>query len=274
MLIVFYAGTAFPDARPSRIKKEGLHKIPTKEAKAIIEKILRQSEFRDPTSIYYEEKEEDPKSLNAFLREKKEAFFTYLYEKIGKDLDRWAKKIKDFFDRKKKRERPRTFTDFISRYSMVILTIFVILLSLAIVYFFIKLKKKGSPEEKALPSFSLVTSEKINPTDYSSDEWHDMAQKYSLSGDYLLAVRAAYLSLLSFLHRQRIIIYDKNKTNWEYYLILKKRDGIVHPFQKIIIQYEKNWYGKTPCDKEDYLLCHENIYMIKQKIAEQYDKSS
>ncbi|MBN1521005.1 MAG: hypothetical protein JW928_00615 [Candidatus Aureabacteria bacterium] len=247
----------------------------TEKAKAIIQRILRESEFRDYEDFTFGDQKDDEEqnSLADFLKSKKEAFFNYLYEKVGKDIDKIIEKIKNLF-KIKERDKPLTFRDFISEYSMHILTVLVILAIAVIVYFLFKYKRKGRTEKDSAISFSVLTSEKINPTDISYDDWQEMAQKYSSAGNYLLALRAIYLSLLSYLHRERVIIYDKNKTNWEYYFLLKRKQDIEKEFHDIIVQYEKNWYGKTPCCAEDFTSCNDQVRNIKQKLAFRQNESN
>ncbi|MCK5706499.1 MAG: hypothetical protein KAI43_02510 [Candidatus Aureabacteria bacterium] len=256
-----------------RIPRNKANNIETDEARSIVREILRKPEF---LNLDHEENKEE-KTIASFvewLKDKKEALGAYIYEKIGKDIENIIKKIKDFF-RKKDLEKPPSFKDFFSEYALFFLIIFIILAILVFFFFFIKKKKNTNLNKTQISSFTLLDENKIKPTDYSYDEWHKMAYEFSSKDQYLEALRALYLSLLSFLHRKRIIIYDRNKTNWEYYSIInRKKLGLEKEFKEIIQQYEKNWYGKFPCYKDDFALCDRNIETIKKSMSATKNENS
>jgi hypothetical protein len=71
------------------------------------------------------------------------------------------------------------------------------------------------------------------------------------SGDYSMAVRLHYLSLLKELSLRKHIRWKKNKTNGEY---LRELQGTVlfHPVQEATLVFERVWYGKISLRASEY----------------------
>lgn len=68
-------------------------------------------------------------------------------------------------------------------------------------------------------------------------------EKAIREGNYKLAVRLYYLSLLKNLNQQGFIVWKKDKTNRDYLGELFSRDIIFDDIRKLTVSYESVWYG-------------------------------
>ncbi len=62
------------------------------------------------------------------------------------------------------------------------------------------------------------------------------------NGDFKLALRLHFISLLRSLHQNKIIHWESYKTNYDYYFEIKDA-GIKQIFREIAFIYENVWYG-------------------------------
>jgi len=71
------------------------------------------------------------------------------------------------------------------------------------------------------------------------------------SGDYRLALRIQFLMLIKALNEKELIIWKKEKTNFDYYHELFEK-----PYQKnfrsLVIIFEKTWYANYAINLESY----------------------
>ena len=68
------------------------------------------------------------------------------------------------------------------------------------------------------------------------------------NGNYRLATRFHYLSLLKKLSQKELIKYDKDKTNTEYQFELKNKE-LRAKFSYLAYIYDYVWYGEFPVDQ-------------------------
>ena len=73
------------------------------------------------------------------------------------------------------------------------------------------------------------------------------------NGDYKLAIRIFYLSILKLLSEKKLIEWKKNKANIAYLIEMKKYQHF-ETFGRLTLVFEKIWYGDTYINKEDYEL--------------------
>jgi hypothetical protein len=70
-------------------------------------------------------------------------------------------------------------------------------------------------------------------------------------GDYRTAYRLRYLSVLKELINKNLILYKKEKTNYEYLLQLNGLP-VYEPFRLLTFNFDGIWYGELAIDKEKY----------------------
>jgi hypothetical protein len=69
------------------------------------------------------------------------------------------------------------------------------------------------------------------------------------------AVRMLYLLVLTNLHQQNCIRYERTKTNGEYAGQLRRRPELQMPFRSLTSVFERKWYGLYPCESPEYQDC-------------------
>jgi hypothetical protein len=97
------------------------------------------------------------------------------------------------------------------------------------------------------------------PQERSVTEWWRQAEELARAGQYLEAVRAVYLAVLSLLHRQQLLRYEPTRTNGEYVRIVKLAPqappSVVGPFEELTNRFELKWYGERTCEAGDFQAC-------------------
>jgi hypothetical protein len=77
------------------------------------------------------------------------------------------------------------------------------------------------------------------------------AAALAASGDRRGAVRALYLALLGELHAQRVISYDRHRTNREYLRSMRADATRAMQFGSVVDFFERKWYGREECTAEE-----------------------
>lgn len=70
-------------------------------------------------------------------------------------------------------------------------------------------------------------------------------------GNYKEAYRIKYLQVLQLLIKKNLILYSKEKTNFDYLIQLNSKP-IYDPFKKLTLNFDGIWYGETPIDEKLY----------------------
>ena len=97
-----------------------------------------------------------------------------------------------------------------------------------------------------------LESEATTAADMPEDEWLALAQQLAASGDYRLAARALFFSILATMARREVIRIARFKSNLDYQNELMRRassigDAPAH-FSRIALIYESVWYGEHNAD--------------------------
>lgn len=107
----------------------------------------------------------------------------------------------------------------------------------------------------------------------TSAEWQSVSGDYARRGEFRLAVRAQYHSLLAFLDEKQLIHYDRNRTNWEHLraaesnLIGGPSIGLHERLSHATRFFERKWYGLETCREQDYASFSTNLAALMQQIA-------
>jgi hypothetical protein len=85
------------------------------------------------------------------------------------------------------------------------------------------------------------------------------AEQLAAAGRFREAVRAVYLAVLSRLHQQRLLRYERTRTNGEYVrevrLAQQAPPALHAAFARLTAQFEGRWYGDAGCAAGDYADC-------------------
>jgi large-conductance mechanosensitive channel len=137
-------------------------------------------------------------------------------------------------------------------YIIEILILFLILgiIIFLIVKFFLKREK-------------IKLGEKNNPEkiDINAD-YYSMAKEASIKSDLKSAIRFMFLGILVNLSKLKLLNIDEGKTNYQYYLELKKNNlnkfaskNFLITFKNCIFIFNEIWYGKKEANLQKYDIC-------------------
>jgi hypothetical protein len=86
-------------------------------------------------------------------------------------------------------------------------------------------------------------------------------------GQFLEALRAAFLASLSLLHRKQMLRYEATRTNGEYVREVRLAPhapaSLHEPFDRLTAFFEVKWYGERGCDGRDYRTARELVETIQ-----------
>jgi hypothetical protein len=195
------------------------------------------------------------------------AFFQAIQD-FGEDFRAWAKhmlewgkeKWEDFRNwmRGDSGEAPRQglFSGFSP--SLRILTVVVgIVLVLLIGYLvWLSFQQRAAQPMAGIAALEMKTpdleDEATTAADMPEDEWYMLAQQLAASGDFRLAARALFFSILATLARREVIRIARFKSNMDYQNELSRRGGSIGDapahFSRIALIYESVWYGEHNAD--------------------------
>jgi hypothetical protein len=118
----------------------------------------------------------------------------------------------------------------------------------------------------AVPTVDL-NKESVLASDLPEEEWLRLAQDLLAKNEPRLAVRAMYLSNLSYLGSQNFIRIAKSKSNsiYERELRLRPRgNGLAVPFAQSNRRFERTWYGFHDATPEVVAAFQEDVEALRQ----------
>lgn len=134
-------------------------------------------------------------------------------------------------------------------------------------------RKKTAPAPSypaAAPKSPDLASDTVNAADLEADEWEVLGAKLMQEGEFRLALRAFFLSSLSFLGRKELLQLKRHKTNREYECELRRQihsqPEILRCFSQNLALYERSWYGVYEATPEVLQLFTRNQYSIRQSL--------
>ncbi len=93
-----------------------------------------------------------------------------------------------------------------------------------------------------------LEDEATTAADLPEDEWFRLAQELANTGDYRLAARALFFSMLATLARREVIRIARFKSNMDYHQELRRRASSLGEapalFSRLALIYESVWYGE------------------------------
>ena len=115
-----------------------------------------------------------------------------------------------------------------------------------------------------------LNDENLVADQLEEEQWLGLADQMKSKGDLRLAMRAVYLSHLSYLGEKNIIKIKKFKSNLEYgqEIAGKKHvyPHILDPFQDNVLIYDQVWYGLYPISIDLLNLFKQNIQKVKTHV--------
>ncbi|MCJ8330471.1 MAG: hypothetical protein HRT89_14675 [Lentisphaeria bacterium] len=159
---------------------------------------------------------------------------------------------------------------------MIVFYIVLFLLLGFLVFVLLKIinKYKKSPKETKAHDFVHterpdLMDEAVTADELADDQWMIMADEKMNDGEYLLALRAMYLSLLSGLGERGFIRIRKFKSNKDYCKEIDRRarsvPRLMEIFSENVLVFEESWYGLYTVDKSILLDFRKNIEKIRQR---------
>lgn len=114
---------------------------------------------------------------------------------------------------------------------------------------------------KKFPSFQKISHNVIENSEAIIDHetLRDQAYDYLQKGEYRLAIRYIYKSLLLYLDKTGSLVYESGKTDGEYVREFSRNSSReVEEFALLTNFFERKWYGGEESSLEDFQQC-ENI---------------
>ena len=155
----------------------------------------------------------------------------------------------------------------LSPFTIKILTyLFYFLIGAVVVFMIVKLVGN----ESASKLFGRTSKEKssvtIEDTHIEEIDFTNLIQNNEKEGNYRNAIRFQYLSMLKSLSARKLIEWDFQKTNSDYYRELKNPDT-KEQFKKVSYLYDHVWYGEFSIDESSYRDAVQEFKSIKSKAA-------
>lgn len=202
--------------------------------------------YSDSAQYYYNNKQLKPK----FDRK----FWENGPGKLQFEEDTLPKPKKDKPQKEKKDSLTKTppspsfsSSDFIDRFK-VLLIIVAILIILAILY--VLYKNRGVSNRKVNTDI-LIDFDDLDEQTLKEAALDDPLSRSLLQGDYKTAYRIKYLQTLQSLVGRNMILYRKEKTNYEYLMELSGKP-VYEPFRLLTFNFDGIWYGELMIDREKY----------------------
>jgi hypothetical protein len=150
---------------------------------------------------------------------------------------------------KQETREPMSFGNWNSDLLGALAYVIIIGVIIAILYAVVRNVKAGSPKRKISQEAADAAHhfENIEDLDVNS-----LLQKTITEGNYRLAVRLYFLGLLKELNQQGIILWKKDKTNYDYLAELSAKDFYYDEVRELTLAYEQVWYGEHRLTTEAY----------------------
>ncbi len=101
--------------------------------------------------------------------------------------------------------------------------------------------------------------------DIKSIDFNQMISKALSENNFRLAVRWQYLKILFLLDKKQLIVFEPQKTNFDYYKELNK-SAFRKEFMNLSRIYEYTWYGEFEVKQNDYLKFEPKFNQIEKEL--------
>ncbi|MCD4716360.1 MAG: hypothetical protein K8R45_06420 [Desulfobacterales bacterium] len=195
-----------------------------------------------------------------------------------KAIARWLGKIMDWLEKlfpgtDKSREGPGK--GWATSVRGLLWVLLVVLLSVLGVFLWRTLKRRrelqSATTSEAIPAVPDLTDDHVKADELPADQWRVMAKELMDRGEFRLALRALYLSILSHLAENEMITIAKYKSNRDYKRELGRRgherEGILAVFSENVNVFDRSWYGMHKVTNEDLEVFSGNQERIMELMA-------
>lgn len=133
-----------------------------------------------------------------------------------------------------------------------------------ILYFIFKnlIPLYASRSRKEKVKFESMAAEE----DFRKENWRARALALAQQGNFREAVRACYLGLLQMLEQERLLRYNRSKTNWEYLAQLSSRPLLSAPMKELTLSFDYIWYGHQVMDARDYVKFYDGCEQVRETL--------
>lgn len=140
---------------------------------------------------------------------------------------------------------------------VVLLTFIIVIVAIALIRVLGGERADRKASQEARPGGSSQLAGPVDPgvidaLAFAPDAWLAQADALAREGKFREALRAAYLALLSALHRGRAIDYVATQTNWDHVRGFRGPADAKEGFQDLTRRFEFAWYGLRPVDSAAY----------------------
>jgi hypothetical protein len=144
---------------------------------------------------------------------------------------------------------------------------------LALLWVWLKRRREGPARDrtKTGPTRSQAEETAQAPHEQAPASWFRQAEELSRAGQFKEAVRALYHAVLSMLHRQQLLRYERTRTNGEYLcevrLSAQAPPGLSESFERLTRRFDRLWYGDWEGTVVEYSSCRELAEEIRQEVG-------
>ncbi len=177
-------------------------------------------------------------------------FDSAYWKKLTKDIN-FEEKTPPKKEKPKKKQAPKSSSGQasinIGDYKFLFITIALLLLGLFIFY----LIRNTGPNNKKVTTSLLINLNELDEKTLKEAELRTPLDIAIRNKDFKTAYRLRYLQVLQQLIGKNLIVYSKEKTNYEYLMQLSGKTAY-EPFRMLTFNFDGIWYGELHIDEQRY----------------------
>jgi cell division protein FtsL len=186
------------------------------------------------------------------------------WEKLSRDLNYEQEKEepKEIEETESTRESYRPSSSGASFGDVKYLFMAIVVVLLIVLIVFMIANSKANPNLQS----QRIAIEKMDKIEEHIHEVNleDIFDDFVKAGDYTMAIRISFLKIIKALSEQKMIKWEKQKTNWEYHSELNDHD-LRTEFAQMISHFEKVWYGEIQLTEPEFIEVNELFENFKSK---------
>lgn len=167
-------------------------------------------------------------------------------------------------EHKKQEKKPVESSPWNSNVLRIVSFIILILIVLALSFVILRNIRLDSKVKKT----TLLVQEVDEVEDIENLEIESLMDQALKAKNYRMAIRLVYLDLLKALHSSNIIIWKKDKTNFDYLTEIRS-EAFAPVVSDITLSYEKVWYGERDASEAAYNAIQQQYHQVSSQIIRQ-----
>lgn len=248
--------------------------LPSAQLDQALERTLQKREFawRMPRENHDSPATNKPFFLTAFFEELGATLSSW-WEGVSLTLDRFERWLDRLFRSRRlsalSPETDQVQTDWLSPLRVILACLLGIMLWVLFKWLRRRHRQRQSnqltplsPGDTPAPRPDLQ-KEEVSPALLPEAEWLALSRDLAARGEWRLALRALYLSALAGLAQREFLSLARGKSNREYARELARKahqhPGLLEPFQALLHDFERVWYGRHAADAQLYQLCEQRL---------------